>query len=73
MKLDEAYDDNNIFAKILRGDLPSFKVYEDAHTLAFMDIMPQSPGSCAGDHQNTGDQFTDDIGRSGACGDGHHP
>ena len=44
MKLDEAYDDNNIFAKILRGDLPSFKVYEDAHTLAFMDIMPQSPG-----------------------------
>jgi diadenosine tetraphosphate (Ap4A) HIT family hydrolase len=32
MKLDEAYDDNNIFAKILRGDLPSFKVYEDAHT-----------------------------------------
>jgi len=44
MKLDEAYDDNNIFAKILRGDLPSFKVYEDEHTLAFMDIMPQSPG-----------------------------
>ena len=44
MKLDEAYDDENIFAKILRGDLPSFRVYEDTDTIAFMDIMPQSPG-----------------------------
>jgi histidine triad (HIT) family protein len=44
MHLDEAYDDNNIFAKILRGDLPCFTVYEDEQTLAFMDIMPQSPG-----------------------------
>ena len=44
MHLDEAYDDNNIFAKILRGDLPCFTVYEDQQTLAFMDIMPQSPG-----------------------------
>ena len=38
------YDDNNIFAKILRGEIPSFKVYEDDDTLAFMDVMPQSPG-----------------------------
>ncbi|MCD2171469.1 HIT family protein [Rhizobium sp. C4] len=38
------YDDNNIFAKILRGEIPAFKVYEDADTLAFMDVMPQSPG-----------------------------
>lgn len=38
------YDDNNIFAKILRGEIPAFKVYEDAETLAFMDVMPQSPG-----------------------------
>lgn len=38
------YDSNNIFAKILRGEIPSIKVYEDEHTLAFMDIMPQSPG-----------------------------
>ena len=44
MHPDEAYDDNNIFAKILRGDLPCFTVYEDEQTLAFMDIMPQSPG-----------------------------
>jgi histidine triad (HIT) family protein len=39
-----AYDPNNVFAKILRGELPSVKVYEDDHTLAFMDIMPQTPG-----------------------------
>jgi histidine triad (HIT) family protein len=39
-----AYDSNNIFAKILRGEIPAFKVFEDAHTLAFMDVMPQSDG-----------------------------
>lgn len=39
-----AYDDNNIFAKILRGEIPCVKVYEDDHTLAFMDVMPQAPG-----------------------------
>jgi histidine triad (HIT) family protein len=39
-----AYDTNNIFAKIIRGEAPCFKVYEDAHTLAFMDIMPQAEG-----------------------------
>lgn len=38
------YDDNNIFAKILRGEIPAFKVYEDDDTLAFMDVMPQSTG-----------------------------
>jgi histidine triad (HIT) family protein len=38
------YDPNNVFAKILRGEIPSFKIYEDEHTLAFMDAMPQSPG-----------------------------
>ena len=38
------YDSNNIFAKILRGEIPAFKVYEDEHTLAFMDVMPQSEG-----------------------------
>ncbi len=39
-----AYDDQNIFAKIIRGDISAHAVYEDAHTLAFMDIMPQAPG-----------------------------
>jgi len=39
-----AYDTNNIFAKILRGELPCHKVYEDDHVFAFLDIMPRSPG-----------------------------
>jgi histidine triad (HIT) family protein len=39
-----AYDNDNIFAKILRGDLPCFKIYEDDKTLAFLDIMPRAPG-----------------------------
>ena len=39
-----AYDTNNIFAKILRGEVPSVKVYEDDKTLAFMDVMPQADG-----------------------------
>jgi histidine triad (HIT) family protein len=38
-----AYDRNNIFARILRGEIPCNKVYEDAHVLAFHDISPQSP------------------------------
>jgi histidine triad (HIT) family protein len=39
-----AYDNNNVFAKILRGEFPCHKVYEDEHVLAFLDIMPRSPG-----------------------------
>ena len=38
------YDASNIFAKILRGELPCYKVYEDDKTLAFLDIMPRAPG-----------------------------
>ena len=38
------YDANNLFAKILRGELPCYKVDEDAKTLAFLDIMPRAPG-----------------------------
>ena len=38
-----AYDTNNIFAKILRGEIPCNKVYEDDHALAFHDINPQAP------------------------------
>ena len=40
------YDPNNIFAKILRGEIPCHKIYEDDHTLAFMDVMPQVDGHC---------------------------
>ena len=39
-----AYDTNNVFAKILRGEIPSVKVFEDGKTLAFMDVMPQAEG-----------------------------
>ena len=39
----KSYDDNNIFARILRGEIPSNKVYEDEHVLAFHDINPLSP------------------------------
>jgi histidine triad (HIT) family protein len=39
-----SYDPNNIFAKILRGELPAYKVYEDDRTVAFLDIMPQATG-----------------------------
>jgi len=39
-----AYDSSNIFAKILRGEIPSCKVYEDDHSIAIMDVMPQAPG-----------------------------
>jgi histidine triad (HIT) family protein len=39
-----AYDQNNIFAKILRGEMPCHKVYEDDHAIAFLDIMPRAPG-----------------------------
>ncbi|MBW8908563.1 MAG: HIT family protein [Mesorhizobium sp.] len=40
----EAYDPGNIFAKILRGEIPSHRVYEDEAVVAFMDVMPQGPG-----------------------------
>ncbi len=40
----DAYGNQNIFAKILRGEIPSYKVYENEHTFAFLDIMPRSPG-----------------------------
>src|SRR5215813_9915050 len=39
-----AYDPNNIFAKILRGELPCYKIYEDDKAFAFLDIMPRASG-----------------------------
>ena len=41
-----AYDDGNVFAKILRGELPAHRIYEDADTIAIMDIMPRGDGHC---------------------------
>eukprot|EP01035_Chromulina_nebulosa_P057609 gene57609-78924_t len=44
MSLDGAYDDSNIFAKIIRGEMPCVKVWEDDQVLAFMDVFPQPKG-----------------------------
>jgi histidine triad (HIT) family protein len=44
MSLNGTYDDNNLFAKILRGEVPAVKVFEDEEVLAFMDIFPQTRG-----------------------------
>ena len=43
---DHTYDNDNIFAKILRGEIPCTKIYEDNKTFAFMDIMPRCDGHC---------------------------
>jgi histidine triad (HIT) family protein len=44
MSLHGAYDPDNIFAKIVRGEMPAVKVWEDDKVLAFMDVFPQAPG-----------------------------
>jgi histidine triad (HIT) family protein len=44
MSLNGTYDDGNIFAKILRGEMPAARVFEDDHVLAFMDVFPQARG-----------------------------
>jgi histidine triad (HIT) family protein len=44
MSLDGTYDDGNIFAKILRGEMPCSRVFEDEHVFAFMDVFPQAKG-----------------------------
>ena len=46
MSLSGTYDDQNIFAKILRGEAPAIRIFEDDAVIAFMDIFPQSPGHC---------------------------
>lgn len=43
---DAVYDPDNIFAKILRNEMPSHTVYEDDETFVMMDIMPRAPGHC---------------------------
>jgi histidine triad (HIT) family protein len=44
MSLDGAYDPDNVFARVLRGELPAARVFEDAEVLAFMDLIPQARG-----------------------------
>jgi histidine triad (HIT) family protein len=61
-----SYDPNNVFAKILRGELPSHKVYEDDRAFAFLDIMPRAPGHTLvipkGPARNLLDANPDDVG-----------
>ncbi len=52
MSLNETYDPDNIFAKIISGDIPSTKLYETDDILAFMDAFPQSEGHCLVIHKN---------------------
>lgn len=46
MSLNGAYDDGNIFARILRGEMPCARIHEDAATLSIMDAFPQTRGHC---------------------------
>jgi histidine triad (HIT) family protein len=46
MSLDGAYDPDNVFAKIIRGEIPAGRIFEDDEVLAFMDAFPQSKGHC---------------------------
>ena len=53
MSLEMQYDTDNIFAKILRGELPAVKIFEDDNTLAFMDVFPQTDGHSLVIHKRT--------------------
>ncbi|PHS25665.1 MAG: HIT family protein [Robiginitomaculum sp.] len=59
MSLHDTYDSNNIFAQIIRGDMPCCKVYEDDDVLAFMDLFPQSPGHTLVIPKNAGRNLLD--------------
>lgn len=52
MSLETSYDPENIFAKIIAGDIPCVKLFEDDETLAFMDVFPQSEGHCLVVHKS---------------------
>jgi histidine triad (HIT) family protein len=53
MSLDGAYDDANIFARILRDEIPSARIYDDERVLAFMDAFPQARGHCLVIHKTS--------------------
>ncbi len=62
MSLQTTYDADNIFAKIIRGEMPCTKLYETDDILAFMDVFPQSEGHCLVVHKNTTATNLLDIG-----------
>jgi histidine triad (HIT) family protein len=53
MSLEGVYDENNIFARIVRGEIPAARVFEDEHTLAFMDAFPQARGHALVIHKSS--------------------
>ncbi len=53
MSLEGAYDPNNIFAKIIRGEAPAARIFEDSEILAFLDVFPQSHGHCLVVHKRS--------------------
>ena len=53
MSLDGVYEPGNVFAKILRGEIPKALIFEDLETMAFMDAFPQSPGHCLVIHKTS--------------------
>ena len=53
MSLDGQYEDDNIFARLIRGEIPSARVFEDARTLAFLDAFPQARGHCLVVHKTS--------------------
>ena len=65
MSIDGTYDPENIFAKITRGEMPCVKVYEDEHTLGFMDVFPQSRGHMLVIHKNEQARNLLDVSESG--------
>ncbi len=66
------YDSNNIFAKILRGEIPCVKVFEDDRTLAFMDVMPQADGHTLVIAKEGGRNDSRHVSRRCSCLDRHH-
>lgn len=67
MSIDGTYDPDNIFAKILRGEMPCVKVYEDGHTLGFMDVFPQSRGHMLVIHKQAKARNLLEVGYEDLC------
>lgn len=67
MSIDGIYDPENIFAKILRGEMPCVKVYEDGHALGFMDVFPQSRGHMLVIHKQAKARNLLDVSHADLC------
>jgi histidine triad (HIT) family protein len=67
MSLDGVYDPDNIFARIVRGEVPCARVFEDADTLAFMDAFPQSRGHALAVHKRSHARNLLDVAADDLC------